>query len=203
MLDLHALPWPSGARPPQAHVTCAPGSALARHEVRVRPRVPEWPRGDLLISAEPIPGLPVQGALATFSHGLAEHGLISRAPDGGLLVAIPETSDAWSDPAFLELLSVADQAATHTARSRGVGLLGFGAIGAEHARAVRHTAGLHLAAICDRDPERTSRALQSDPGATVHETAEQLIGDPGVDVVVVSTPPDSHAYWAMAALQHG
>lgn len=159
------------------------------------------------MSADPIPGLPAQGALATFSHGLAEHGLICRAPDGGLVVALPETSAAWSEPAFLELLSVAAQAARPAgpdpAPSRGVGLLGFGAIGAEHARAVRHTPGLHLVAICDRDPGRTAVALEVDPDATVHETAEQLIGDPRVDVVVISTPPDSHAYWAMTALQHG
>jgi predicted dehydrogenase len=84
-----------------------------------------------------------------------------------------------------------------------VGLLGFGAIGAAHARAVRETAGLHLVAVCDRDPARAAQALEADPDARIHANADMLLADPDVDIVVVSTPPDSHAAWAMAALEHG
>jgi predicted dehydrogenase len=169
----------------------------------MRSTFPQWPRGDVLLPAEPIPGLPAQGALVTFAHGLAEHALIARGPADELVVALPEASTVWSEPAFLELLAAAASSNPSGMASRGVGLLGFGAIGAAHARAVRETPGLHLVAVCDRDPARAALALQADPQARVHDSAEQLLDDPDVDVVVVSTPPDSHAYWAMAALERG
>ena len=155
------------------------------------------------MTGEPVPGVPAEGALATFAQGLEEHGLISRGPDGRIVVALSEDSPAWTDPGFLELLSAAALSSNVETRSRGVGLLGFGAIGAAHARAVRETAGLHLVAVCDRDPARAAQALEADPDARIHPDAETLLADPDVDIVVVSTPPDSHAAWAMAALEHG
>ena len=203
MPDPQKLPWPDGTPPSTVRLVAAGGSPLPRHEMRVRPRLAQWPRGDVLVMAEPVPGQPATGALATFFHGLAEHALISRGTGDELVVALPEDSTAWSDPAFLELLAAAAQSIGSAPRSRGVGLLGFGAIGAEHARALRETAGLHLVAVCDRDPARASVALASDPQARVHDSAEQLLDDPDVEVVVISTPPDSHAYWAMAALERG
>lgn len=203
MPDPQKLPWPDGSHPSGLQIGIAPGHPLPRHEVRMRPRLALWPRGDVMVVAEPIPGQPVAGALATFSHGLAEHALISRGSGGELVVALPEDSTAWAEPAFLELLAAAALADESAIRSRGVGLLGFGAIGAEHARAVRETAGLHLVAVCDRDPARAAIALASDPHARVHDTAEHLLDDPEVEIVVISTPPDSHAYWAMAALDRG
>lgn len=203
MPDPQHLPWPDGTRPAELTITLANGTPLPHHEVRVRPQFGEWPRGDVLVWAEPIPGLPVQGALATFAHGLAEHAFISRGPDGSLTVALPEGSPAWSEPAFLELLAAAARSDDARVRSRGVGLLGFGAIGAQHARAVRETPGLHLVAVCDRDPARAAQALVADPHARVHDTADRLLDDPDVEIVVISTPPDSHAQWARAALERG
>ena len=176
---------------------------MPRHEVRVRAQFTPWPRGDVLITASPIPGQAADGALATFSQGLTEHGLITRDGDSTLRVALAEDSEAWSDPAFLELVAAASLAASGMHPSRGVGLLGFGAIGAQHARAVRETSGLHLVAVCDRDAERASVALASDPGVRVHADAHDLLDDPDVAIVVISTPPDSHAYWAQAALERG
>jgi predicted dehydrogenase len=203
MVDVDNLSWPEGARHPGLRITTLEGLPLPRHEVRMRPTFPQWPRGDVVIAAEPIPGLPAHGALVTFAHGLTEHGLIARGPADELMVALPESSTAWSNPAFLELIAAAVLSNREEASSRGVGLLGFGAIGASHARAVRETPGLHLVAVCDRDPARAAVALEADPHVHVHVNAEQLLDDPAVDVVVISTPPDSHAYWAMAALERG
>lgn len=203
MIDAESLPWPPGAQPAALNISSYEGPRLPRHEVRVRARLDSWPRGDLLLEAEPIPGLPSDGAWAVFSHGLSEHGLIVPAADGGLLVALADDAAAWQDPGFLELLSAAAQIAHVPARSRGVALLGFGAIGAQHARAVRETPGLHLIAVCDSNPARAEEALASDPGVLVHASAEDLLDDPRVDIVVISTPPDSHASWAMAALERG
>lgn len=203
MVEADTLTWPEGAPHPQLRITTLAGVPLPRHEVRMRPTFPQWPRGDVLIATEPIPGLPAHGALVTFAHGLTEHGLIARGSPDELVVALPESSTAWADPAFLELLAAAALSDVDRAASRGVGLLGFGAIGAAHARAIRETPGLHLVAVCDRDPDRAAVALEADPGARVHADAQQLLEDPAVDVVVISTPPDSHAYWAMAALECG
>lgn len=204
MLDARTHPWPDAIRRPEFAIVTLDGAPLPLHEVRVRVHFSPWPRGDVLMRAEPVPGLDPVGALATFAHGLTEHGLIRADDDGALRVALAADSPAWSDPGFCELLAAA--AARHAADSRpsfGVGLLGFGAIGAEHARAVRETPGMHLVAVCDRDPSRAALALVSDPHARVHAEAMDLLDDPEVAIVVISTPPDSHAHWAGAALERG
>lgn len=203
MIDPASLPWPLGATPAGVTIDTLSGHPLPAHEMRIRSRVTGWPRGDLLVTAEPIPGLPASTSVATFFHGLDEHGLIAVDDAGNLTVALPEDSPAWTDPAFVELLAAACLATRSPSRSRGVGLLGFGAIGAAHAQAVRETAGLHLVAVCDRDPARAAVALASDPDARVHVESLDLLDDPDVDVVIISTPPDSHASWAMEALARG
>jgi len=203
MIDLAALPWPPGTRPVAVRIASYDAPPLPRHEVRVRARLASWPRGDVLVVAQPVPGLSSEGALAVFSHGLTEHGLVVPSTDGGLLVALAEDSPVWQEPHFLEFLSAAAHEAEAPTRSRGVALLGFGAIGAQHARAVRETPGLHLVAVCDSNPARAAVALDADPGVRVHAQADDLLHDPDVDIVVISTPPDSHASWASAALEAG
>lgn len=202
MLDASSLPWPPGPAPAEATITTHAGAPLPAHEVRVRSRIHGWPRGDVLIAAAPIPGMPVAGSAATFFHGLEEHGLITVG-EAGVVVALADDSPAWADPAFLELLAAAICALRAPATSRGVGLLGFGAIGAAHAQAVRETPGLHLVAVCDRDPSRAAAALMADPEARVHADSLALLEDPDVDIVIISTPPDSHAEWATEALARG
>ncbi len=88
-------------------------------------------------------------------------------------------------------------------RPARVGLLGYGAIGHEHSRAVRSVPGLELTAVCDRSAERVAAALDAAPSARAAASAEDLLADPDVDVVVVSTPPSSHAEWALRALEAG
>jgi len=203
MVDPASLPWPPGTAPEALTMRTLPGTPLPAHEVRIRSRVAGWPRGDVLVVASPIPGLPAAGAAATFFQGLDEHGLIAVDGEGVITVALAEESAAWTDPAFLELVAAASRAARAPVRSQGVGLLGFGAIGAAHAQAVRETPGLHLVAVCDRDPARAAVALAADPDVRVHEESLALLDDPDVDVVIISTPPDSHAAWAMEALARG
>ncbi|HVA59973.1 MAG TPA: Gfo/Idh/MocA family oxidoreductase [Mycobacteriales bacterium] len=81
-----------------------------------------------------------------------------------------------------------------------VGMLGFGAIAAEHVRALRTVAGLELSVICDSNPARLDAARGH---AAVCGSADELLDRPDVDLVVVSTPPDSHADWAIRALESG
>ncbi|MBI1376504.1 MAG: gfo/Idh/MocA family oxidoreductase [Frankiales bacterium] len=84
-----------------------------------------------------------------------------------------------------------------------VGLLGYGAIGHEHSRAVRAVDGLELAAVCDTSPERLAAAVAAAPGVASSTRAEELLARDDVDLVIVSTPPSSHAEWALRALEAG
>lgn len=85
----------------------------------------------------------------------------------------------------------------------GLGLLGYGAIGAEHTTAIGAVAGLELAAVCDADPRRLDAARAANPEVACYAGAEQLLADPGVGLVIVSTPPNTHAEWTLRALESG
>ena len=84
-----------------------------------------------------------------------------------------------------------------------VGLLGYGAIGHEHRRAVDAVDGLALTAVCDSAAARREAAVAAAPGIAALDDADALIERDDVDLVVVSTPPSSHAYWALRAIRAG
>ena len=84
-----------------------------------------------------------------------------------------------------------------------VGLLAYGAIGDEHNKAVLATAGMVLAAVCDTNPERLEAALKISPNAKTFSDANEMLASGEIDLVVVSTPPNSHYKWAKAALTLG
>jgi predicted dehydrogenase len=84
-----------------------------------------------------------------------------------------------------------------------VGLLGYGAIGHEHSRAVRAVDGLTLAAVCDTSAERRAVAAEASDGVVLTASADALLERDDVDLVVVSTPPNTHAEWALRAIAAG
>jgi predicted dehydrogenase len=84
-----------------------------------------------------------------------------------------------------------------------VGLLAYGAIGHEHNQAVQATPGLALAAVCDMNPDRIAAALDIAPDAVPFSDARAMLDSGLVDLVVVSTPPNSHYLWAKEALERG
>jgi len=89
-------------------------------------------------------------------------------------------------------------------RSLGVGILGYSpSIGQAHGLGVEATSGLTLEAICDLDPQRLEQAQQDFPHARMHESASALAADREVDLVVVATPPNSHAHLALQMLEAG
>ena len=81
-----------------------------------------------------------------------------------------------------------------------VGLLAYGAIGDEHNLAIKATPGLTLSAVCDTNPERLKVALEISPDAKTFTDAEVMIASGEIDLVVISTPPNSHYLWAKKAL---
>ncbi|HEV2217439.1 MAG TPA: Gfo/Idh/MocA family oxidoreductase [Candidatus Dormibacteraeota bacterium] len=84
----------------------------------------------------------------------------------------------------------------------GVGLIGYGAIARGHAGSVSATPGLDLRAACDISPERRELAAR-ELGVKTYETAEQLLRDPDIGLVIVGTPPSVHAEPVVAAAHAG
>lgn len=84
----------------------------------------------------------------------------------------------------------------------GIGLIGAGVMGADHARLLRAgIAGARLAAVQDFDEER-ARGVARDFGADrTHRDAMDLIADPAVDAVVVASPDETHASLAVACIE--
>ncbi len=85
--------------------------------------------------------------------------------------------------------------------SLGVGVIGTGVMGAEHARLLREsTGGAHLAAVCDADADRAKAAAR---GAAVFTDAQALIASEKVQAVVIASPDATHAGYALACLAAG
>jgi predicted dehydrogenase len=84
-----------------------------------------------------------------------------------------------------------------------IGILGGGWPGVTHAQAIGRVPGLVVTAIADLVPARQAGLQKLCPQAKLHVTAEALVGDPTVDVVVVCTPTDTHEHLACMALKKG
>lgn len=84
-----------------------------------------------------------------------------------------------------------------------VGLLAYGAIGDEHSTAIQATSGLVIHAVCDTNPDRLTAALQISPDAETFTDADEMLTNGEIDLVVISTPPNSHYKWAKQALSLG
>ena len=112
---------------------------------------------------------------------------------------------SWSVPVFQQLVyrAIRHCAGRQEGPPLGVAMLGYGAIGREHGSAVSQVCGLELRTICDRSPERLEAARQS--FATVATTTDSaaIARDPAIDLVIVSTPPNTHARFAIELLEAG
>jgi scyllo-inositol 2-dehydrogenase (NADP+) len=82
-----------------------------------------------------------------------------------------------------------------------VGILGFGRIGAEHAGWLERCADIRAVAIADVTPARREMARQR--GLIACERFEELLADPNIDAILVSTPTSMHSEQASAALAAG
>jgi predicted dehydrogenase len=80
------------------------------------------------------------------------------------------------------------------------GVIGAGGIGAVRADALRASPDCALAAVYDVDQARAGQVAK---GASVHASPEAMFADPGVDAVILSTPPQFHEGLAIAAMTAG
>ena len=84
-----------------------------------------------------------------------------------------------------------------------IGLIGAGVMGADHARVLASgIAGAELAAVQDAEPAR-AQAVAGTCGGRVVARAETLIGDPEIDAVLVCSPDETHAPFALACIGAG
>ncbi|MEZ5115888.1 MAG: Gfo/Idh/MocA family oxidoreductase [Candidatus Nanopelagicales bacterium] len=187
------------------------GGTTPKHEVRVRPQGALRARGavseewtDRVTSVESVDDDVDVHATANLSF--ADHPVLTYRPSTGIGTAtLGAAPDAWRGRDLVRLLHrwlhvVAD---VRRPEPVGVGMVGYGAIGAEHARAVAEVPGLTLAAVADRDPQRLEAALALTPGVRTTTDADAVLADPDVGLVIVSTPPNSHAAWAHRVLDTG
>lgn len=84
-----------------------------------------------------------------------------------------------------------------------VGLLAYGAIGHEHNQAIQSVPGWEQTAVCDVNPDRIAAARELAPSAQGFTDATEMLDSGLVDLVVISTPPNTHYEWARASLERG
>ena len=82
------------------------------------------------------------------------------------------------------------------------GIIGAGYIATWHADAIKQTAGVELAAVCDLS-ESAARDLGEPRGAEVFTDVDVLLSSGKVDAVHILTPPHLHASLAEKALHAG
>lgn len=86
-------------------------------------------------------------------------------------------------------------------RTIRVGIIGFGLSGRVfHAQVLRSVAGFEIASVVTSREEEVRKEF---PAATVVATADELIADPMIDLVVITTPNELHAPLAIRALEAG
>jgi predicted dehydrogenase len=95
-------------------------------------------------------------------------------------------------------------------RELGIGLIGTGFMGRAHALAFRNVSAvfelpfkLSLAALADADPHRARHCAEAWGFTSAHSDWQQLIDDPKVNLVAITTPNHLHYPMAMAALAAG
>lgn len=83
----------------------------------------------------------------------------------------------------------------------GVGIIGFGRIGAEHAGWLTKAKDIQAVAVADSTPARQEMARQR--SLRVHYDIESMLKDSEIDAILVATPTAMHFQHTMAALGAG
>lgn len=89
--------------------------------------------------------------------------------------------------------------------SIGIGVIGTGAIGRDHARRIQQVlSGGRIVALCDVN-RASAEAVKADiaPDAVVFATGEELIASPDVDAVLVTSWGATHEAYVLAAIAAG
>jgi UDP-N-acetyl-2-amino-2-deoxyglucuronate dehydrogenase len=82
------------------------------------------------------------------------------------------------------------------------GIIGAGAIGTLHAEAIKEMATGELLGIADLRPE-SAQAVAEQYGVRAFASVDEMLQQPALDIVTISTPSGAHYEPAVAALQAG
>jgi predicted dehydrogenase len=86
----------------------------------------------------------------------------------------------------------------------GIGILGYApSVGQVHGLGAETTAGLELRAACDLNPKRLDEALQDFPQLKTYSSIDDFGADAAIDLVIIATPPNTHAELAIAMMAAG
>lgn len=85
----------------------------------------------------------------------------------------------------------------------GIGLIGYGHWGPNHARAFQAPPESRVVAVADPDPARLDAARRALPGVRATGLGASICDDPGVDAVVIASPLSTHYDLARRALEAG
>jgi predicted dehydrogenase len=85
----------------------------------------------------------------------------------------------------------------------GVGVIGYGYWGPNLVRNFAETPEMRVAGVADTDPAKLELVRRRYPGAKTTRHFQDLLQDPGVDVVAVATPVGTHFELGMAVLRAG
>jgi predicted dehydrogenase len=88
-------------------------------------------------------------------------------------------------------------------REIGIGLVGYGHWGPNHARVFNQLQGCRVLVVADRDPQRLQVAGRQAPGAMTTTDFDAVIQHPEVNAVVIATPTLTHHSLVKAALLAG
>src|SRR5579863_8081356 len=116
------------------------------------------------------------------------------------------TKSSQSHPMFQQMMARALRYASGietTEQAARVAMIGYGAIGFEHGTAIRNVPGLEYALVCDRNEARLAVAREAFPGVRTCTDMDEVINDPTIDLVIISTPPNTHAEITMQMLHAG
>jgi len=85
-----------------------------------------------------------------------------------------------------------------------VGVIGVGMIGQDHIRRITHVlAGARVSAVTDVDLDRAKSIAANLPSAKALQTGQELISDPEVDAVVVTSWGPTHEEYVLASIAAG
>ena len=131
--------------------------------------------------------------------------LVYRPADEGRVACT--TLRAYDHPPFQQILyrllrQLAGQ--PFDQRTVGVGLLGYAqSVGKAHGLGIETTAGLSLRAACDLDQQRLKQARDDFPRVKTYDSPQALVTDPEVDLVIIATPPNTHANLSLQMMAAG
>ncbi|CDM35908.1 hypothetical protein DTO013E5_5421 [Penicillium roqueforti] len=90
------------------------------------------------------------------------------------------------------------------AKTYNVGIVGYGfSAKIFHIPFVTEVPELKLYAVVQRTPKQDDDAEKDHPGVKSYRSAEEMVQDPAVDVVIITTAPDSHFALSKLALEAG